>query len=146
LPGPAFRIYFKALRQAELCRLFHARLPDGRPIATQLVLLGPGSITHTVTAASDPEYLQTGVNAFLRWKSFLAVSEMGYSGNDLTGAGLTPVTHFKSQLGGDLHMFLVLNSPRTMGNRLLDKTDRFLGMLRKALKPATRRIGADGRE
>jgi hypothetical protein len=146
LPESSFRTYFKALRERDLCRLFHARLPDGRPIATQLVLLGPGSITHTVTAASDPEFLQTGVNAFLRWKSFLAVSEMGYSGNDLTGAGLTPVTHFKSQLGGDLHMFLALNSPRTMGNRLRDRTDHFLGRIRKALKPAIRRIGADGRE
>jgi hypothetical protein len=139
LPEPAFRMYFKALREADLCRMFHARLPDGRPIATQLILLGPGPITHTVTAASDPEYLQTGVNAFLRWKSFKAVSEMGYSGNDLTGAGLTPVTHFKSQLGGDLHMFLVLNSPRTLRNRLHDKTDHFIGKIRKVLKATTRR-------
>lgn len=113
-----FREYFEILRAANLCRLFHARLPDGRPIATQLVLLGPNPVTHTVTAASDPEFLQTGGTAFLRWKAFEAISAMGFSGNDLTGAGLNPVTHFKSQLGGDLHLFLVADSPRTLQYRL----------------------------
>jgi hypothetical protein len=75
---------------------------EDRPVATQLILLGPGAVSHTVTAGSDPEYLSTGANAFLRWGAFREISKLGYSGNDLTGAGLTPVTRFKSQLGGDL--------------------------------------------
>jgi hypothetical protein len=38
---------------------------------------------------------------------------MGFTGADLTDAALNPVTHFKSQLGGDLHLFLQLDAPRT---------------------------------
>jgi hypothetical protein len=141
LPEPSFRGYFKTLRAANLCRLIHARLPDGRPIAAQLILLGPSAVTHTITAGSDPEFLQTGVNAFLRWKSFNAISEMGFSGNDLTGAGYGRVTHFKSQLGGDLHLFLVLESPRTFRYRLGERAEPLYQHARNALKSTARRIG-----
>jgi len=141
LPEPAFRQYFDTLRAANFCRLFHARLPDGRPIATQLILLGPNPVTHTVAAAADPEFLQTGGTAFLRWNAFKAISEMGFSGNDLTGAGLNPVTHFKSQLGGDLHLFLVANSPRTLRYRLGSRAEVFYRKSRSTLENSARRIG-----
>jgi hypothetical protein len=141
LPEPAFQQYFETLRGANLCRLFHARLPNGRPVSTQLVLLGPNPVTHTVTAAADPEFLQTGGTAFLRWNAFKAISEMGFSGNDLTGAGLNPVTHFKSQLGGDLHLFLVASSPRTLPYRLCSRAEVFYRKSRSALETAARRIG-----
>jgi len=141
LPEPAFRCYFDTLRAANLCRLFHARLPDGRAIATQLVLLGPSPVTHTVTAAADLEFLRTGVNAFLRWKTFEAISAMGFSGNDLTGAGLNPVTHFKSQLGGDLHLFLVADSPRTLRYRLGSRAEALYRLGRMALENTARSIG-----
>lgn len=137
LPEPMFRQFIGDLRKSDLCRLFHAHLPDGHPIATQLVLLGPGAVSHTVAAACDPEYLSSGVNAFLRWKTFLEISKLGYSGNDLTGAGLTPVTHFKSQLGGDLSMFLSLKSPDTLRSRLQENTDFFMRNVRKVLKKVT---------
>jgi len=134
LPGPAFRRFFQDLRALDLCRLFHARLPDGRSVASQLVLLGPGAVSHTVTAGSDPAYVATGANAFLRWKVFREVAKLGYDGNDLTGAGLTPVTHFKSQLGGDLALFFSLKSPADLRARIQEKTDVFLGGIRKTLK------------
>ena len=143
LPEPAFRKYFETLRAANLCRLFHARLPNKRPISTQLVLLGPNPLTHTVTAAADPEFLQTGGTAFLRWNAFKAISEMGFSGNDLTGAGLNPVTHFKSQLGGDLHLFLVASSPRTLRYRLGSRAEVFYRKSRSSLENAVRRIGVN---
>jgi hypothetical protein len=134
LSRPAFRNLFRDLRSLDLCRLFHARLPDGRPVATQLVLLGPGTVAHTVTAGSDPEHISTGANAFLRWEAFREISKLGYAGNDLTGAGLTPVTHFKSQLGGDLTMFLTLKSPASPRTRIQEKVEVFLGNFRKVLK------------
>jgi len=141
LAEPAFRRYFETLRSANLCRLFLARLPDGRPIAAQLVLLGPSPVSHTVTAAVDPDFLRTGVAAFLRWKAFEAVSKLGFSGNDLTGAGLNPVTHFKSQLGGDLTLFLVLNSPRSLRCRLGDRAESLYGKGRMGLEYVVRRLG-----
>jgi len=118
LPQGEFRRYFESLRAAGLCRLFHARLPDGRPVASQLVLLGPPPVSHSVAAAADPELIRTGVSALLRWKVFEAVAAMGYSWNDLTDASLNPVTHFKSQLGGDLQLFLALEAPRSWRYRL----------------------------
>lgn len=141
LPEPAFRRYFETLRAENLCRLFHARLPNGRPIATQLVLLGPNPITHTVTAAADPEFLRTGVTAFLRWKVFESVSAMGFSGNDLTGAGLGPVTHFKSQLGGDLRLFLALDSPRAVENRFAGRAEAMYRRGRTVMASVVRRVG-----
>jgi hypothetical protein len=113
LPHGAFRQYFEKLRARGLCKLFHVRWTDGRPIAAQLVLLGNHRVTHTVSAAADVEYLKTGANAYLRWKTFEALAALGYHGNDLTDASLNPVTHFKSQLGGDLTTAWVLQSPES---------------------------------
>lgn len=113
LPQAAFAEFFRRLRGQGLCRLFQARLADGRVIATQLVLLGAHRISHTVSAAGDPEFGKLGAAAFLRWRAFEALSALGYAGNDLTDASLNPVTHFKSQFGGDLGLSLVLQSPGT---------------------------------
>src|SRR4029453_3801631 len=113
LAPEAFRRYFDALRARGLCRLFQARRPDGRVLATQLVLLGPHPVSHTVAAGADQEFLQMGATAFLRWKVFEALGAAGYAGNDLTDASLNAVTHFKSQLGGDLAPYLSLDGPRS---------------------------------
>lgn len=115
LPRDAFRAYFQGLRERGLCRLFHARLPGGRSVASQLVLLGPHPVSHTVSAASDPEFHRTGASALLRWRAFEALAAQGVSANDLTDASLNPVTRFKSQLGADLEVALVVRSPRHPG-------------------------------
>jgi hypothetical protein len=113
LPRPAFVRYFESLRRLGLCRLYHARLGDHGVIASQLVLLGSHPVSHTVSAAGDPEFNKLGAAAFLRWKVFEALAALGYAANDLTDAALNPVTHFKSQLGGDLELCLVLRSRGT---------------------------------
>jgi hypothetical protein len=109
LPEASFRKYFERLRDMGLCRLFQARCADGRVASTQMVLLGEHPVTHTVSAGADPEFLRTGATAFLRWKVFERLSQLGYEGNDLTDASLNPVTHFKSQLGGDLELNFVIS-------------------------------------
>lgn len=111
LPRPAFERYFRRLKAAGLCRLFHARLPGGLAVASQLTLLGRHPVTHTVSAAAHGDYLNLGASAFLRWKAFETLSALGYAANDLTDAPLNPVTHFKSQLGGDLEPCFVLGRP-----------------------------------
>ncbi|MFN0205071.1 MAG: GNAT family N-acetyltransferase [Planctomycetota bacterium] len=110
LPKPQFLQYFRRLSAIHFCKLFHARTPDGRSIAAQLVLLGPHPVSHTVGAGADPEFLKIGASAFVRWKTFEALSALGYKANDLTDASLNPVTHFKSQFGGTLEMCWVLSS------------------------------------
>lgn len=109
----AFRSYYTELHERGLCRLYHARMPDGRVAASQIVLLGHHS-THTVCAAADGELLSTGANPFLRWSVFEHLAASGYTDNDLTDASLGPVARFKGQLGGDLVMSLVARRPRSL--------------------------------
>lgn len=113
LPKDAFKKYFERLKSLNLCKLYQARMPDGRSIAAQIVLLGTHPVAHTVSAAADAEFLKLGASAFLRWRAFEALAALGFEANDLTDATLNPVTHFKSQLGGDLNMCWVLSRPQT---------------------------------
>jgi hypothetical protein len=106
-----FRTYFQRLRDRDLCRLYHARLPDGTAAASQLVLVGPHPVTHTVAAGASAEHLRSGAAVFLRWKAIEALAGDGYLGNDLTDAALNDVTRFKSQLGGELRLSFVLTRP-----------------------------------
>jgi len=107
LPPDRFAIFIERLRQAGLCRLYHARLPDGKSVSAQLVLTGCGPVAHTVSAATAPDHLRSGATAFLRWKVFESLNALGCEGNDLTDAALNSVTHFKSQLGGTLELLLI---------------------------------------
>lgn len=113
LPEAAFSAFYGRLASAQLARIFHVRLADGRAAASQLVLLGPHRVTHTVSAAGDPELNRLGGQALLRWKVFEELAARGYHANDLTDASLNPVTHFKAQLGGHLTLTLELRSPAT---------------------------------
>jgi hypothetical protein len=124
LPERRFRAYVESLQSRGLGRLFHARLATGRSVAAQLVLTGGHPVTHTVTAASDPEFLRLGASAFLRWKVFGELARGGFEGNDLTDASLNAVTHFKAQLGGDLEMCLVLKRPDPPKVRLFDVANK----------------------
>ena len=140
LPEAAFRGLFARLHAAGLCRLYQARLSDGQAIAAQLVLTGAHSLSHTVCAAADPAHLGTGVNAFLRWRSLEALSALGYTGNDLTDAALNPVTHFKSQFGGDLVTCFVLEPPASLRWRAVSGAMDALISSRGLAASAARRV------
>lgn len=101
LPETDFRRFFERLHAAGLLRLAHAVFQD-EVIASQLMLVGPYPVSHTVCAGADEEHLQLGASAFLRWEGFLSLHRDGFLANDLTDASLNPVTRFKSQFGGQL--------------------------------------------
>ncbi len=124
LPEAAFREFFTRTHAAGLARLQHARLPDGTAIASQLVLLGKNKVSHTACAGMDPEYARLGATAFLRWRGFEALAQLGYVANDLTDAALNSVTHFKSQLGGSLQCAHVLTSPASLRARSAHTLER----------------------
>jgi Acetyltransferase (GNAT) domain len=113
LPRDAFQRFYDDLRASDLCRLFEARLPDGRLAAAQLVLLGH-PVTHTVAAAADRELQSTGANPFLRWSVFERLAAEGYAANDLTDAMNPQVARFKAQLGGELELFLAARRPPSL--------------------------------
>ena len=118
LPREAFRGFFDELRAKGLARLYHARASDGRVAASQLVIASDHPVTHTVAAGTDEAFLNVGASAFLRWKVFEHLAQDGYKANDLTDAELNPVTHFKSQLGGQLELNLELSRPDHLGLRV----------------------------
>ncbi|WP_017296394.1 GNAT family N-acetyltransferase [Geminocystis herdmanii] len=97
-----YRKYFELLREKNLCRLHQVRLDNGSSIGAFLILTSSHPVSNTVFAGSDVNYLNLGSVAFLRWKSFEKLAELGYESNDLTGASLNTVNNFKNQLGGEL--------------------------------------------
>lgn len=133
LPPAAFERYFRRLRAAERMRLYHARLPDGQSVCAQLVLADRHRVAHTVSAAADARHLNLGATAYLRFKVFEDLSRRGYLANDLTDAALNPVTHFKSQLGGDLELCLSLEAPPSARARLFRLGQRAYRATRHAL-------------
>lgn len=144
LDRDAFHTLFRRLKALDFCRLFHARLPDGTSIAGQLVLTGPHAVSHTVCAAADAAHLSIGATPFLRWKSFEALSALGYAANDLTDAALNNVTRFKSQLGGDLVTNWAVTRPVTVRYRLSLGISRSAGIGRGVLRRAARLLGRNG--
>ena len=140
LEESAFRTFFEKLKAQDLCRLYHARLPDGKSVATQLVLTGAHPVSHTVCAAADAEYLSIGSTPFLRWKSFESLSSLGYAANDLTDAALNDVTRFKSQLGGDLVANWVVTRPETIRYRLYRRAERAAYRTRSLVEQITNRL------
>lgn len=146
LPGAQFRRWFETLHKSGLCRLFHARMPGGESIAAQIVLLGDHPVSHTVSAAIDPEHRRLGAAAFLRWRTFEWLARHGKTGNDLTDAALNSVTHFKSQLGGELVTNLVLESPRTAQWRALSAFEGAYAGLRDGAGAVFRHLRKRGSE
>ena len=144
LPMPAFRQWFTALKASNLVRLLQARLPEGEAIASQVMLLGPHPVCHTVSASADPARRQLGASAFLRWRGFERLAALGYHGNDLTDAALNPVTHFKSQLGGELVLNLVVETRGTLRWRMVGAFDaamrRSKGVVRRLVRPLWRGV------
>lgn len=140
LPRPAFERYFRRLRASGLCRLFHARLPEGLSVASQLTLLGRHPVVHTVCAGAHADHLNLGASAYLRWKSFEALATLGYQGNDLTDAALNPVTHFKSQLGGDLHTNFVIERPEAATLVIAERVSAISRRARRLAGAAARRL------
>lgn len=135
LPEAAYKQFLTRLQEQNLCRLYHARLPNGQAVAGQLVLTGPHSVSHTVCAGSAAEYLATGATPFLRWKAFECLAGLGYRANDLTGAPYPhSVSHFKSELGGELVAnWLITRTPASMF-RLRRKAHSLITRGRRKLK------------
>jgi hypothetical protein len=135
LPESAFRTYYERVRAQGLARLGHAVF-EGKVIASQLMLTGPGRIAHTVCAGADENYLRMGASAFLRWRSFESLAHAGYRANDLTDAALNPVTRFKSQLGGQLTATLSISSSNSLMYSLETTARRLKARLVERARPA----------
>ena len=139
LPREAFRRFVETLRERNLGRLYHARLPDGRVAASQLVLTGPHPVSHTVCAGAEAELLSLGASAFLRWRALEDLAAAGYRANDLTDAELNPVTAFKSQLGGELSLCLEVSRADSTRFRVGEWATTLPQRARRGVRRALRR-------
>ncbi len=122
-----FRRYIDDIIRARLGHLWLATTADDHVVAGQLTLLGTSPIAHTVVAAADSDYLQSGATPWLRWQSLRRLHDLGYRGTDLTDAALNPVTRFKSQLGGRLVMNSVVRRPQSSAMRRYESRMRWRG-------------------
>jgi Acetyltransferase (GNAT) domain len=120
-----YRKHFELLKEKNFCKLYQVRLDSGKSIAALLVLTGPYQATVTICAGTDLAYLNIGSSPFLRWKSFEALSQLGYATNDLLGASLNGATRFKSQLGGELTMNWIVARPQHPGYKIYNKLKKF---------------------
>jgi hypothetical protein len=121
LPKSAFQHYAREVTAARLGVIFTARVADGAPAASQLVLLGPHRCSHTACAGSHERHLSTGAAYLLRWRAFVELQARGYAANDLTDATRGRVTTFKEQLGGTLTMNMALRWRRRASYRLVER-------------------------
>ena len=133
-----FERYFRELRERDLVRLYHARLPSGQSVSTAMVLASDHPVSHTVSAAADPDHYDTGASPLLRWRSFEELSEAGYAANDLTDASLNTVSRFKRQLGSELELNLVLRATNSSLFRLERTARRHYWSLRDAVSQRVR--------
>jgi len=131
-PEP-FREFFSTLHSKGLARLFHARNGAGKAVASQIVLTGHHSLSHTVAAGSDSEYAASGVNAYLRWSALEQLSKEGFKENDLTDASLNSVSRFKSQLGGSLTMSFALGRPPSSAYRIGSRLENIARKMKSVL-------------
>lgn len=140
LPLERFQEYFDRLREEGMMALYHARMPDGRAVASLLVLTSDHPVAHTVSAAADPAHYDTGATPFLRWRVFEILADRGFSANDLTDASLGSVSRFKRQLGSDLHLNLVLRNRRSRLFRLERRARHEYWRARDSLSEAVRGV------
>jgi hypothetical protein len=103
-----FSQLYRSLKGCDACQIYFALTPDGQRAAGQIVLFSKHPTTHTWMAGSDPNFLQSGASAFLRWKAFEDLNKRGYQYNDLTDAMIDKVAKFKSQFGGRLESSFVI--------------------------------------
>ncbi len=139
LPKERFKAYSEMIFKEKLGSIFTARLSDGTPAASQLVLHGPHPGSHTVCAGAAQEHLSTGTSYLLRWKAFETLAAAGYAYNDLTDAARGSVSRFKSQLGAELRMNMVLRSPESATYNFAKSLDQGYRGLRSRVGRLVRR-------
>ncbi len=129
-----FKQFINTLRRENHCRLFELRNNNGELLSSQLVLTGPFTISHTLSAATAPSYTNSGATSVLRWQVFQYLSDKGYDVNDLTDAHEASVARFKQQLGGQLHLSLVAHKTFSPYLQLRDLVKSASTTLRQVLR------------
>lgn len=132
-----FAQLYGALAEKQACQIYFAVTREGKRAAGQMALFTRHPATHSWLAGSQPEFLQSGASAFLRWKVFEDLSTRGYQYNDLTDAMNEKVARFKGQFGGRLEPSFVIykeiSSRLRLENRIRSLLQRPADLVRAKL-------------
>lgn len=99
------------LLDAELARLFIVFDADGAAVAFVL-LTNTRPISTLLATGADPDRLDSGAGALLRWRMFCELSSSGTHVVDMNGARIGPEGRLKASFGGELVDRWELSSPR----------------------------------
>lgn len=105
----------EALRQAGLAWMVTAISPQGVAASSRIELALPKSTrVYDWAAGNDPAFFTSGVSSWLMTKAAERIKELGFKQWDLCGADNESVAKFKSELGGRLTPYFMVDGPRTL--------------------------------
>ncbi len=95
-------IYLKHLAARERLLYFEARDQADKPLAARLVVPATDGTVYDWLAATDPEFLKTGVTAFLIGEMLAELQRREFSRFDFGGANAQKIAEFKQGFNGEL--------------------------------------------
>ena len=111
--------FYEYLRTRDLCRLYVAEDPSGRPLSARIVVPGFDTVYDWV-AGADPDYYSTGATPLLVWTIMKEMSKT-HSYFDFSGANLPSVAKFKRGFGGKLVSYYTTEKYSSVISRALIK-------------------------
>lgn len=136
LDADSWRSALRKLFDADLARLFIVFDADGTAVAFVLST-NTRPVSTLLASGADPDRLDSGAGALLRWRMFCELSAHGAHFVDLNGARIGPEGRFKASFGGELvdrweltaprHASAPMSPPGPMRSRLRSAAQELLG-------------------
>ena len=95
----SYRLVYETFAARQAARLLFARLPDGRAVATMMLVGCGGRISEPYAGMTD-DGGETRANYLLHWEAIRQSREAGYSTYDMWGLAHPGIEHFKTGFGG----------------------------------------------
>jgi lipid II:glycine glycyltransferase (peptidoglycan interpeptide bridge formation enzyme) len=95
----AYRDVWEAFRPEGRARLLFARMPDGEPVATLLLVRSGGRVVEPYGGMTTTGG-ESRANYLLKWEAIRTSREQGATSYDLWGLATGGIAHFKSGFGG----------------------------------------------
>lgn len=111
LDADSWKSALRKLFDADLARLFIVFDADGTAVAFVLST-NTRPVSTLLATGADPDRLDSGAGALLRWRMFCELSDHGAHFVDMNGARIGPEGRFKASFGGELVDRWELTSPR----------------------------------
>lgn len=136
----ALPTYFRVLDPQNALLYFAASTADGTVVAARVLVPSADGMVHDWVAGTDPEYLKSGVTAFLVAEILLELQRRGYRTFDFGGANTPGVADFKQGFNGALVFgFDTVLPPVSVKNRLVAAAADGAHQMRQFLRSFTQK-------